>query len=69
MGTEMHIYRDPEQECRLLTYRKVAGVLGVSDRTIWQLVKDGELAVVRFRGTVRIDRRDLEIFIQKSKQR
>ena len=69
MGTEMHIYRDPEQERRLLTYRKVAGVLGVSDRTIWQLVKDGELAVVRFRGTVRIDRRDLEIFIQKSKQR
>ena len=55
-------------ETPLLKYRQAAEVLQVSDRTIFTLVKTGQLKAVRFRGTVRIDRRDLEAFIQQAKE-
>ena len=37
-----------ETKARLLTYRQVAAYLQVSERSVYQLVKDGKLRVVRF---------------------
>ena len=52
----------------LLTYLQAGKLLGVSDRTVWALVNEGKLKAVRFAGrTVRIDRRDLETFIEGHK--
>jgi len=52
---------------RLLSYRQVAEILGVTARTVYTLVRRGALAAVRFGGNVRIDPRDLEAFIEKAK--
>lgn len=52
----------------LLTYREVGKILNVTDRTVWQLVKDGKLQAVRFGRTVRIDPADLRAFIERAKQ-
>lgn len=52
----------------LLTYRQAAELLQISDRSVFTLVKTGQLRAVRFRHTVRIDRRDLETFIQQAKE-
>ena len=52
----------------LLTYLQAGKLLGVSDRTVWTLVNEGKLKAVRFAGrTVRIDRRDLDTFIEGHK--
>ena len=56
-----------EQITQLYTYDDVATLLGVSDRTVWQLVKDGKLPAVRFGGNVRIDPRDVDVFIEERK--
>lgn len=53
----------------LLTYREVAKTLRVSERTIWTLVKRGELPAVRFGHSVRIDPADLRAFIEQAKGR
>ncbi len=52
---------------QLLTYKDVAAVLGVSDRTVYDMVRRGDLRAVRFRRSVRIDPKDLEQFIERSK--
>lgn len=52
---------------RLLTYRQAAEILGVVDRTIYNLVRRGALPAVRFGGNVRIDPADLQAFIAKAK--
>ena len=51
----------------LLTYEAAGKILGVSDRTVWQLVKDRRLPAVRFRKSVRIDPADLRMFIDEAK--
>lgn len=51
----------------LLTYKDAAKVLGVSERTVWQLVRDGKLVHVKLGRVVRIDPADLQILIQRSK--
>ncbi len=53
---------------RMLTYRETAKLLGVTDRTVWQLVKDDQLPAVRFNRSVRIDPADLRRFIERAKQ-
>ena len=52
---------------RLLTYQDAAKQLQVTDRTVWQLVKDDKLRAVRFGRTVRIDPVDLRSFIERAK--
>ena len=52
---------------RLLAYRDAGKLLHVTDRTVWQLVKDGKLPAVRFGRTVRIDPTDLRTFIEHCK--
>ena len=51
----------------LLTYPEVAKLLHVTDRTVWQLVKDGKLRAVRFGRSVRVDPVDLRAFIEQAK--
>lgn len=51
----------------LLSKRQAGRELGVSERTVHNLLKQGLLPVVRFGGNVRIDRRDLLAFIQARK--
>ena len=52
---------------RLLTYREVAEILGVTDRTVWELVRKQELRNVRVGRSVRVDPADLRRYIDASK--
>lgn len=56
-------------EKRLFTYDEAAEFLTVSSRTVKRFVKDGKLRATRLgsRKAVRIERSDLETFIEKSK--
>jgi excisionase family DNA binding protein len=45
------------------TYRGASRSLGVCERTIWQLVKNGELKAIRIGRSVRIPIAELERFI------
>jgi len=51
----------------LLTYREAGEILGVTERTIFRLVRDGEIPNVKFGRSVRIDPDDLRVFIKKNK--
>ena len=51
----------------LLTYAQVGKVLGVTPRSVWTLVKNGELPAIRFGGSVRFDPADLRAFVKRSK--
>ena len=51
----------------LMTYREVGEVLGVTDRTVWELVRRGELKNVRVGRSVRVDPTDLRNYIEASK--
>jgi excisionase family DNA binding protein len=64
----------PDQGVRkLLTYREAAHLLGLTDRTIFNLVRKGELRGVKIgigrNGLVRIDPRDLDEYIAACKER
>jgi excisionase family DNA binding protein len=52
----------------LLTYSEAARRLGCSDRTVWELVRRGELPAVKYLRNVRIDPHDLETFIENHKK-
>lgn len=52
---------------RLLTYKQTGNLLGVTERTIWTLVDQGELPAVRFGRSVRIDPADLRAYIDRRK--
>ncbi len=49
----------------LETVAETADQLGVSERTVWRLIADGDLPVVRFGGIVRVRPEDRVAFIQK----
>ena len=53
---------------RLLTYRETSNLLGVTERTIFALVRGGDLPVIRFGRSVRFDPADARAFIEKSKR-
>ncbi len=49
----------------LETVAETADQLHVSERTVWRLISDGDLPVVRFGGTVRVRPEDRLAFIRK----
>ncbi|MBM81274.1 MAG: hypothetical protein CMJ78_11870 [Planctomycetaceae bacterium] len=51
------------------TYDEVAKLLSVSERTVWQLVKNGQLKAFRIGRSVRISRHELDAFIQRREAR
>lgn len=48
-----------------LTYREAAESLGVCERTVWGLVRDGELPAVRIGRSVRIPVSALQKFVER----
>ena len=56
-----------KNSARLLNYLQTADMLGVSDRTIFTLMKTGKLKAVRIGRSVRFDRRDIDKFISNAK--
>ncbi|GAB4384136.1 MAG: hypothetical protein Kow0022_05820 [Phycisphaerales bacterium] len=52
---------------KLLTYKQAGELLGVTARTVWTLVADGELPAVRVGRSVRIDPADLRAYIDRCK--
>lgn len=53
----------------LLSAEQVAELLGVSERYVWRLGRDGELPRVNVGRYVRFDPADLRAFIEQRKQR
>ena len=53
---------------RLLSYEQAGKLLGVTGRTVWTLVRHGDLPAARFGHSVRIDPADLRAFIDRSKR-
>ena len=49
----------------LETVAATAEKLNVSERTVWRLIKSGELRVERFAGIVRIRPEDREAFVRE----
>ena len=47
-----------------VNYLEAGQMLGVCERLIWQLVKDGELKAIRFGRAVRIPIAELERFVR-----
>ena len=43
-----------ESEQRLLRVSEAAAMLGVSQRTIWRMIADGQLIAVHIRGCTRV---------------
>ncbi len=56
---------EPKAAMPLETVAETADQLHVSERTVWRLIADGDLPVVRFGGTVRVRPEDREAFIRK----
>ena len=55
----------PGASLPLETIPETAENLNVSERTVWRLIADGDLPVVRFGGAVRVRPEDREAFIRK----
>lgn len=51
-----------------LTMRESAAALGLSERTIWQAVKDGRLKAAKIGRSVRIHREELDQFLRTSQR-
>ena len=56
------------QDRLAVTYREAAKSLGVCERAVWQLVKDGELRAVRIGRSVRIPVKELNQFVADRSQ-
>ena len=56
-----------DRQCGLklsLTYRETAEALGVCERAVWQLVRDGQLPALRIGRSVRIPLSAIHDFIE-----
>ena len=56
------------QDRLAVTYHEAAKSLGVCERVVWQLVKDGELRAVRIGRSVRIPVKELNQFVADRSQ-
>ena len=52
-----------------MTVRDVAEELGISERSAWRLVAQGELPVHQFGASTRVRREDLDAFIGRCRRR
>ena len=52
---------------RLIKCREAAAYLGICERKLWELEKDGRIPSVRIDRAVRFDIGDLDAFIQSAK--
>jgi excisionase family DNA binding protein len=56
-----------EERPRLLDVNGAASLLSVSPATVRRLIETGQLRATRVLGAVRVDRRDLEAYIEAAK--
>jgi excisionase family DNA binding protein len=52
----------------LLTPRQAATALQLSERTLWELARRGEIKRLKINSSVRYDVKDLEAFIEAKKK-
>ena len=52
---------------RLIRCREAAAYLGICERKLWELEKDGRIQSVRIDRAVRFDVADLDAFIRRAK--
>jgi excisionase family DNA binding protein len=52
---------------RLIKPRQGAEYMGISERKLWQMTKDGRITAIKFDRVVRYDIADLDEFIAKAK--
>ena len=53
---------------RLIKCRQAAAYLGICERKLWELSKDGRIPSVRIDRAVRFDIADLDDFISRAKE-
>ncbi len=53
---------------KFLTVPEVAAELGISERSVWRLIEEGELPAHRFGASTRIRREDLDSYIDRSRR-
>jgi excisionase family DNA binding protein len=58
----------PPKRKRFLRMREVAEELGISERSAWRLVAQGELPVHQFGASTRIKREDLDAYVQRCRR-
>ena len=51
-----------------LTIRQVAVELGISERSVWRLIEDGDLPTHKFGSSTRIRQSDLDDYIKRSRR-
>lgn len=49
----------------LITIREAAELLGLSESTVYRLAREDKIPVVRIGGSVRVNRRHLEAWIEQ----
>jgi excisionase family DNA binding protein len=59
----------PPKRKRFLSIREVADEIGISERSAWRLVEQGELPVHQFGASTRVKREDLDIYIENNRRR
>lgn len=52
----------------LVTSREAAKLLSISERTLWELTRRGEIKRIKIFSSVRYDVKDLEAFIEAKKE-
>jgi excisionase family DNA binding protein len=52
----------------LLTAKQAAAALQLSERTLWELARRGEIKRLKINSSVRYDVKDLEAFIEAKKE-
>jgi len=55
-----------QQSILLKTYGQTAEILSLSERSVWQLVRDGELKALRIGRSVRIPLTEIERFVKEN---
>lgn len=55
-------------ERRLFPVEEAAHYIGISKRSMWQLIKDGEVLKVTIRSRTLVDRADLDAYIERIKK-
>ncbi len=58
-----------EMPKRLFDVKQTCSYLGISRTTLYRLMKDGELTAITIYGKLLFDKKDLEDFIEKAKQK
>ncbi len=59
---------EPVIMSKLMKIKQAAAYLGICERKLWQLEKDGRIQSVRIDRSVRFDRDDLDAFIANAKK-